>query len=100
MVAGVKTSACAAHGNRALRSANGCGLQTAVLCTECMAGNGSTFQGLLLVAHTDKVAAINWGVAVKTQTYLPWNSWQQASRFKNSTVRCCITKSWWSTAAG
>jgi cellulase (glycosyl hydrolase family 5) len=49
-----------------------------ILCTEYMArGNGSTFQGSLPVAKKHNVAAINWGlVAGKTQTYLPWDSWQ------------------------
>ncbi len=49
-----------------------------ILCTEYMArGNGSTFAGSLPVAKKYKVAAINWGlVAGKTQTYLPWDSWQ------------------------
>jgi Cellulase (glycosyl hydrolase family 5) len=47
-------------------------------CTEYMArGNGSTFQGSLPIAKKYKAAAINWGlVAGKTQTYLPWDSWQ------------------------
>ena len=50
-----------------------------ILCTEYMArGNGSTFQGSLPIAKKHKVAAINWGfVAGKTQTYLPWDSWQK-----------------------
>jgi hypothetical protein len=49
-----------------------------LLCTEYMArGNGSTFQGVLPIAKKYHVAAINWGlVAGKTQTYLPWDSWQ------------------------
>ena len=49
-----------------------------VICTEYMArGNGSTFQGSLPVAKKYRVGAINWGlVAGKTQTYLPWDSWQ------------------------
>jgi hypothetical protein len=49
-----------------------------IFCTEYMArGNGSTFQGSLPVAKKYHVAAINWGlVAEKTQTYLPWDSWQ------------------------
>jgi hypothetical protein len=49
-----------------------------ILCTEYMArGNGSTFQGTLPIAKKYDVAAINWGlVAGKTQTYLPWDSWQ------------------------
>jgi len=50
-----------------------------ILCTEYMARpNGSTFQGTLPVAKKYKVAAYNWGfVAGKTQTYLPWDSWQK-----------------------
>jgi hypothetical protein len=49
-----------------------------ILCTEYMArGNGSTFRGTLPIAKKYNVAAINWGlVAGKTQTYLPWDSWQ------------------------
>jgi hypothetical protein len=49
-----------------------------LICTEYMArGNGSTFQGTLPIAKKYNVAAINWGlVAGKTQTYLPWDSWQ------------------------
>jgi hypothetical protein len=49
-----------------------------ILCTEYMArGNGSTFESSLPVAQKYGVAAINWGlVAGKTQTYLPWDSWQ------------------------
>jgi Cellulase (glycosyl hydrolase family 5) len=49
-----------------------------ILCTEYMArGNGSTFQGSLPIAKKYDVAAFNWGfVAGKTQTYLPWDSWQ------------------------
>jgi hypothetical protein len=49
-----------------------------ILCTEYMArGNKSTFQGTLPIAKKYKVAAINWGlVAGKTQTFLPWDSWQ------------------------
>jgi hypothetical protein len=54
-------------------------LNRPILCTEYMArGNGSTFEGSLPIAKTYKVAAINWGfVAGKTQTYLPWDSWQK-----------------------
>lgn len=50
-----------------------------ILCTEYMArGNGSTFQGTLPIARKYHVAAINWGlVAGKTQTYLPWDSWEK-----------------------
>ena len=50
-----------------------------ILCTEYMArGAGSTFDGSLPVAKKYNVAAINWGlVAGKTQTYLPWDSWDK-----------------------
>jgi hypothetical protein len=49
-----------------------------ILCTEYMARpRGSTFEAILPVAKEAKVAAINWGfVAGKSQTYLPWDSWQ------------------------
>jgi hypothetical protein len=59
-----------------------------ILCTEYMArGNGSTFQGSLPVAQKYKVAAINWGfVAGKTQTYLPWDSWQNPYVNREPTV--------------
>ena len=54
-------------------------LHRPIICTEYMArGNGSTFDTLLPIAKQYHVAAINWGlVAGKTQTYLPWDSWQR-----------------------
>jgi hypothetical protein len=50
-----------------------------ILCTEYMArGNKSTFQGSMPVAKEHNVAMMNWGlVAGKTQTDLPWDSWQK-----------------------
>ncbi len=50
-----------------------------ILCTEYMArGAGSTFDGSLPVAKKYHVGAINWGlVAGKTQTWLPWDSWDR-----------------------
>jgi hypothetical protein len=53
-------------------------LHRPLICTEYMArGNGSTFDTILPLAKQLNVAAINWGlVAGKTQTYLPWDSWQ------------------------
>ncbi len=53
-------------------------LHRPILCTEYMArGAGSTFDTILPIAKKHHVAAINWGlVAGKTQTYLPWDSWQ------------------------
>jgi hypothetical protein len=49
-----------------------------VICTEYMARSvGSTFDTVLPLAKEERVGAINWGfVAGKTQTYLPWESWQ------------------------
>ncbi|MGB8010408.1 MAG: cellulase family glycosylhydrolase [Terriglobales bacterium] len=49
-----------------------------VICTEYMARSvGSTFDTILPLAKQEHVGAINWGfVAGKTQTYLPWESWQ------------------------
>ncbi len=50
-----------------------------IICTEFMARPaGSTFDAILPVAKKHHVGAINWGfVAGKTQTYLPWDSWQR-----------------------
>jgi hypothetical protein len=49
-----------------------------VICTEFMARSvGSTFDTVLPIAKQEQVGAINWGfVAGKTQTYLPWESWE------------------------
>jgi hypothetical protein len=48
-----------------------------ILCTEYLARTlGSTVEGILPIAKRHNVGAINWGlVAGKTQTYLPWDSW-------------------------
>jgi len=50
-----------------------------LICTEYMArGAGSLFDTVLPVARKYHVAAINWGlVQGKSQTYLPWDSWQR-----------------------
>lgn len=50
-----------------------------LICTEYMARPaGSTFDTVLPLAVKYHVAAINWGlVAGKTQTYLPWDSWER-----------------------
>ena len=50
-----------------------------ILCTEYMARPmGSTFDTILPIAKKHNIAAINWGfVAGKTQTYLPWDSWEK-----------------------
>lgn len=50
-----------------------------LLCTEFMArGNGSTFDGSLPIGKRNDIAMYNWGfVDGKTQTRLPWDSWQR-----------------------
>jgi len=50
-----------------------------LICTEYMARNiGSTFDTILPIAHKYRVGAINWGlVAGKSQTWIPWDSWQR-----------------------
>ncbi len=50
-----------------------------LVCTEYMArGNGSFFMGSLPIFKKYGIAAINWGlVQGKTQTNLPWDSWQR-----------------------
>jgi len=50
-----------------------------ILCTEYMARSaGSTFDTILPIAKKHHVAAINWGFVVgKTQTNLPWDSWER-----------------------
>jgi hypothetical protein len=50
-----------------------------MICTEYMArGNGSFFTGSLLVGKAHNVGMINWGlVQGKTQTHLPWDSWER-----------------------
>jgi hypothetical protein len=50
-----------------------------LICTEYMArGNGSFFFGSMPVGKIHNVGMINWGfVQGKTQTHLPWDSWQR-----------------------
>jgi hypothetical protein len=50
-----------------------------ILCTEFMARSvGSTFDTILPIAKRHNVAAINWGFVVgKSQTNLPWDSWER-----------------------
>lgn len=50
-----------------------------IICTEYMARNvGSTFDTILPIAKAHHVGAINWGlVAGKSQTWIPWDSWQR-----------------------
>lgn len=50
-----------------------------IICTEYMArGVGSIFDTILPIAKRYHVGAVNWGfVKGKTQTNLPWDSWQR-----------------------
>jgi hypothetical protein len=59
-----------------------------VICTEYMArGAGSTFDATLPIAKKYNVGAINWGlVAGKTQTYLPWDSWESPYVLRQPTL--------------
>jgi hypothetical protein len=54
-------------------------LNRPLICTEFLARSvGSTFQTHLPVAKREKVGMICWGFVVgKTQTNLPWDSWQK-----------------------
>jgi hypothetical protein len=63
-------------------------LHRPIVCTEYMArGAGSTFDTILPLAKQLNVGAINWGlVAGKTQTYLPWDSWQKPYVLSQPTV--------------
>lgn len=63
-------------------------LHRPLLCTEYMArGNGSTFDAILPIAKRYHIAAINWGlVAGKTQTWLPWDSWNRSYVGEEPTV--------------
>jgi len=59
-----------------------------LICTEFMArGAGSTFDTILPLAKKNHVGAISWGlVKGKSQTYLPWNSWQRPYVLEEPTV--------------
>jgi hypothetical protein len=50
-----------------------------IFCTEYLArGIGNSFEDILPIARRYRVGAINWGlVEGKTQTFLPWDSWQK-----------------------
>ncbi len=59
-----------------------------ILCTEYMArGNGSTFDGSLPIGKKYNVAMMNWGfVDGKTQTRLPWDSWERPYTLREPTI--------------
>lgn len=59
-----------------------------LLCTEYMArGNGSTFDGSLPIGKRYNIAMFNWGfVDGKTQTRLPWDSWQKPYTLQEPTL--------------
>jgi hypothetical protein len=50
-----------------------------ILCTEYLGRTlGSTVEAILPIAKRHNVGAYNWGlVAGKTETYFPWDSWDQ-----------------------
>ena len=50
-------------------------------------GAGSTFDTILPIAYKHHVGAINWGLVVgKSQTNLPWDSWQRPYVLEQPTV--------------
>jgi hypothetical protein len=59
-----------------------------IICTEYMArGAGSTFDTILPIAKKERVGAINWGlVKGRSQTNLPWDSWQHPYISENPPV--------------
>jgi hypothetical protein len=59
-----------------------------LICTEYMArGAGSTFDTILPLGKRHNIGMINWGfVNGKTQTDLPWDSWQRPYTLKPPTV--------------
>jgi hypothetical protein len=59
-----------------------------LICTEYMArGAGSTFDTILPLAKKYQVGAISWGlVKGRSQTYLPWDSWQRPYVVEKPTV--------------
>lgn len=59
-----------------------------IICTEYMArGAGSVFDLALPLAKQYHVGAINWGlVKGRSQTYLPWDSWQHPYIAETPTV--------------
>jgi hypothetical protein len=59
-----------------------------IICTEYMARSaGSTFDTVLPLAKQHHVGAINWGFVVgKTQTDLPWDSWQRPYVLQKPTI--------------
>ncbi len=61
-----------------------------ILCTEYMARQqGSTLAAILPVARAERVAAIHWGlVAGRTQTWLPWDSWQHPYTDRQPPIWC------------
>jgi hypothetical protein len=59
-----------------------------IICTEYMARSaGSTFDTVLPLAKQHNVGAMNWGLVLgRTQTNLPWDSWQRPYVLEKPTV--------------
>jgi hypothetical protein len=59
-----------------------------IICTEYMArGAGSTFDTVLPIGKRRNIGMINWGfVNGKTQTDMPWDSWQRPYTLRPPTV--------------
>ena len=59
-----------------------------IICSEYMArGAGSTFDTILPIGKRRNIGMVNWGFANgKTQTDMPWDSWQRPYTLKPPTV--------------
>ena len=59
-----------------------------LICTEYMArGSGSTIDGVLPLAKKLDVGMIQWGFVLgRTQTNMPWDSWQRPYTFQQPTL--------------
>ena len=72
----------------AVRVAQLSGYGRPLICTEYMArGAGSTIDGVLPLAKKLDVGMVNWGfVEGRTQTTLPWDSWQRPYTMQPPTI--------------
>ena len=77
-------------------------LQRPILCTEYLARSlGSTVEGILPIAKQHNIGAFNWGlVAGKTQTYLPWDSWDHPQPVASAGVVQRSAATQWTAVSG
>jgi hypothetical protein len=59
----------------------------AIFFPACRGGAGSTIDGSLPIAKRRNIGMFNWGfVSGKTQTIMPWDSWQRPYTLRPPTV--------------